>query len=421
MGNYGAQSNGTKETVKRPLSSMSAEPPGKNHPILFVCDGSLAVFLFWVKRHCLIKNLILLEVIMGKTIFKKKLGFLAALAFASLILTSCGGSNGGGTSSGSGNVSLFATDAPMDDFKQVKATVNNIQLVHKGTGASCDVLTTPATFDITDLAGVMQLLNSASCPAENYNRIRIEFAKNLTITDAADTTYTCSFTSFKDEHSNPNMLQCTGNDCSVEITGAVNVLANKNNKVALDFNLKEFEVNNPGLSECSVTMKVSPLSAGEMEDKKGQDSSKEAVTGFISDLNTASDTFKLTKGDHAFTVNYSGINQSGIDQLLQFADDNDLRVRAFCSNSVSDTNSCSATSLFVKAEGTVSNLDTTAHTFTLTFKAGQSITVDYTDGKVEGCITNKVEVKLLGISGDGKYLALKVEHEEDDLETDDED
>lgn len=484
---------------------------------------------------------------MRKKIFKRKLIFLPGLVLATLIVGSCGGGSGGGTSSGSGNVALFVTDAPMDDFKQVKTTINKVQLIHTGTGASCDVLTTPTTFDITDLAGVMQLLNNADCPAGNYNRVRIEFDKSITLTNQSNLTNTCSFTKYKDDDKykvNPNVLQCdqNTNTCFIEINGAVNVLANKNNKVALDFKLKEFEVEEFGTPRCSVTMKVSPLNASEIEDKEEKEHAREAITGAVFGLNISLNTFTLKKGEHSFNVDYSiatgvltgkqqvppvdspgrgianwtfdsntnkitgavsfsnltsnataahihmgavGTNgpvqvtlsggagaksgvfsvntslnpgqidalkkellyfnihsekypdgeirgqiiypaQTNIDKLLQFAMDNNLRVRVFCANSVSDTNSCAATSLFVKLEGTVSYLNETDHTFTLTFKCGQPITVDYTqafiDGEVEGSIANgkRVEVKLFGKTDNGNYLALQVEHEEDEDEHEDE-
>lgn len=359
---------------------------------------------------------------MKKVSNKKNLALLSALALTGSILASCGG--GEGTSSSSGNVSLFVTD-DISTFKEVKAKVNKIQLVHTGTGASCDVLTEPAAFDITNLAGVMQLLNNATCPAENFNRIRIEFDKTVTITDAGNTTNTCSFSSYKDDHNKPNVLQCSGDTCSMDINGAINVLANKNNKLALDFNLKEFEVEDFG-ANCSVTLKVSPLNASEMEDKKGHDGSKEAATGLISNLDSSSDTFTLTKGRHNFTVNYSGISQSHIDDLLKFADDNDLKVRAFCSNSISDTSSCSATSIFVKVEGTVSSHDGTNHTFTLTSKGGKEIKVDYTNAfnnnEIEGNIMDgkMVEVKLTGIDDSGNFLATEVEHTDGEDENENE-
>lgn len=484
---------------------------------------------------------------MKKKIFKGKLFFLSGLALAGLIVGSCGG-GGGGTSSGSGNVSLYVTDAPIDDYRQVETTVNKIQLIHTGRGNSCDLLTTPTTFDITDLAGVMQLLNNASCPAENYNRVRIEFDKSVVLTNTDNITNTCSFTKYKDDDKfkvTPNQLQCdpNSNTCFIEINGAVNVLVKQNNNLTLDFNLKDFDVDNFGSQNCAVTMKVSPLHAAEIEDRKEKEHAREAITGAIFGLNTSLNTFTLRKGNHTFNVDYSiatgringkqvvppvttpgsgvptltvntgtraisgtvafsnltsnateahvhqgtvGTNgskidtisltggagtksgvftihtsiltldqfdalkkerlyfnihseshpdgeiraqiiypsQTRIDELLQFALKNDLKVKVFCANSISDTNSCSATSLFLKLEGKVSNLIETDHTFTLIFKGNQTITVDYTqaydNNGIEGVIAEnkKVEIKLFNIDDKGSFMALQVKREHADGDED---
>lgn len=224
---------------------------------------------------------------------------------AGVLLYSCSSGGGGGTTS-SGAVAMYVTD-DMSGYKQVIATINKIDILHTGSGASCSVFTGPLTLDIANLAGVMQLINVASCPAVPYNRIHIEFAKSVTLMNDAETTSTCMFTSYKDEHNNPNTLACGADTCTLDITGAVNVLVNQQNKLALDFDLKNFDVEHFGIpSTCSVTMKVSPLHAGEME-ARGH---PEAFTGLVSGLSTSNKTFTLTRGNTAFSVFYSGITTS---------------------------------------------------------------------------------------------------------------
>jgi len=352
----------------------------------------------------------------------RKLLLLCILVFiASILFLACGGGGGGGSSSSggggtsaSGKVALYATD-DMSNYHQVISTINKVQIVNTGTGATCDVLTSPVTLDLTNLSSVLQLLNIASCPSGPYNRIHVEFSKSVTVTDNADKTAPCSFASYKNEHNQPNTLQCSGNICSLDINGAVNVLANQNNKLALDFRLKDFEVNNlTGPNNCTVTMKVSPLTASEMDDKTKNEGYKEAISGGISNLDTTAKTFVITKHDKTFTVDYSGITtQQNIDQLLQFAQDKNLKVQVKVSSMDLDTGTIKASAVYVKIEGAIKQgtLNTTNKTFTLTF-ASNEITVDYSSAEVEGALADnvKVEVKLMGVQGT-KFLASNVEVE----------
>ena len=319
------------------------------------------------------------------------------LGFSAILLYSCHGGGGGGSAS-SGAVGLYLTD-DMSLFTQVTATVDKVQFVNTGSGASCDVLLTPTAVDIAQLANVMQLVTVAQCPAVPYNRIHIEFEKSVLLTSASTgsvpgTTSLCSFVSFKDEGNMMNALSCSGTTCSLDITGAVNVFVNQQNKLALDFNLKDFEVENFGNpSTCSVTMKVSPMHAGEM-DALGH---PEAITGLVSGLSTTDRTFTLTRGTSSFSVLYSGITasqQPGLDSLLQQAQTDGLRVKVMTSDIDLSTNTITASAIFVKIGGTVSNLNTTALTFTLTYQGGKTMTVDYTNAEVDGTLANGTEVEL---------------------------
>ncbi|MGE5174324.1 MAG: DUF4382 domain-containing protein [Betaproteobacteria bacterium] len=334
------------------------------------------------------------------------------LGFSGFLLYSCGG-GGGGTSSAA--VGLYLTDDMSSLFTQVTATIDRVQMLNTGSGATCDVLTTPTAVDIAELANVMQLVSVTQCPAVPYNRIHVEFEKSVDLTSAPtatppDTTSLCSFVSYKDEGSKVNTLNCSGTTCTLDINGAVNVLVNQPNKLALDFNLKDFEVASFGTpSTCSVTMKVSPLHAEEME-ALGH---PEGITGLISGLSTTDHTFTLTRETSTFSVLYSGITttqQPGLDSLLQLAETDGLRVQVMSSNIDFLTNTIIASAIYVKIEGTVSNLNTTDHTFTLTYKGGKTITVDYSTADVDGVLADNVgvEVKLYGFNS-VNYLASKVD------------
>ncbi len=305
----------------------------------------------------------------------------------------------------------------MSLFTGVTATINKVQILNTGSGASCDVLTTPTAVDIAQLANVLQLVNAAECPAVPYNRIHIEFEKSVELTSGPtatppDTTSLCSFTSYKDERNVPNALNCNGTTCSLDINGAVNVLVNQPNKLALDFNLKEFDISSFGTpSTCSVTMKVSPLHAVEM----GTLGYPEGITGLISGLSTTDQTFALTRGTSTFSVLYSGITtsqQPGLDILLQRAETDGLRVKVMTSNIDLSAKTITASAIYVKIDGTVSGLNTTTHTFTLTYQGGKTIPVDYSNAVVDGTLAEGVgvEVKLYGFDAvNVVYLASRID------------
>ncbi len=338
---------------------------------------------------------------------KKIMALLTVILAATIILYSCGGGGGGGTSTGT--VGLYATD-DVSDFKQVNVTVDSVSLLNTGTNASCDLSTTSTLLNLSDLSSTIELLSVSSCPAAQFNRIHVVFENTLTLMDASNTSSTCMFISFNynDMNNQPDVITCPAgsNTCTLDINGAVNVLAGQPGKLALDFTLKDFVVNNFPGSNCTATMKVSPLDASGMS-KKG---ANEAVTGTISNLDTTAKTFILTKGNTSFTVNYSNVTQTGIDQLLQLAQTDGLRVQVKASSIDLSTNTITASAIFVKIDGTISNL--TGTTFTLTFDSNQQITVDYSSAEVEGTLSNgiTVEVKLNEFNGTN-YLASDVETE----------
>jgi hypothetical protein len=334
------------------------------------------------------------------------------LLIAGVILFNCsGGNSGGGTSSG--EVALYATDN-MSHYKQVIATINEVTIMNTGSGATCDLLNSQSTttIDIANLSNVLQLLNVADCPAVPYNRLHIEFAKSVELMDSLGNPTTCSFVSYKDEAHHVNTLQCTGETCSLDISGAVNVLVNQHNEVALDFDLKDFDVDHFGTS-CSVTMKVSPIHGEAFKHLLRP----KAITGLVSNLTTSTDTFTLTKHHLSLNVLYSGISstqQPGLDDLLLRAQQDGLRTRVTTSTFDYANKTIEASEILVKVEGLVSNLTTTNHTLTLTYKKGKTMTVDFSKAVVKGTLANDAwaEVKLYGYDGTStNFLAARIEVE----------
>jgi len=333
----------------------------------------------------------------GSEVFLLAAGLFTVLA-TGVLLNSC---SSGGNSTPLSSIALYVTD-DLAGYKQVITTINKIDLKHTGSGASCNVFTGPLTLDIANLTGVMQLIDTASCPAVPYNRIHLEFGRNVALMDQADTS-SCLFTSFLDQGNQPNTLTCGTSTCTLDINGAVNLLVTQQNKLALDFDLKSFKVANFGNPQtCSVTMKVSPLHAGEIEARKNP----EAFTGLVSSLSSSDQTFTLTRGSTSFTVLYSGIStslQPGLDTLLQRAQDDGLRVRVVASAIDLANSAITASSLYAKLEGTIAagGLDAANHLFTVIYKSGKSMVVDYGSAIVEGTLAEGawVEIKLTGFDG----------------------
>lgn len=322
--------------------------------------------------------------------------------------TSAGSGDGSKTSSSTGTVALFVTDS-LSEFKQVATSITGVEILNKGSGASCSVLSAPVDLNIAELASEFLLLDIATCPEDQYNRIHVETGSTVELTDQNDATSTCAFVSYKDNENKPNVLHCTGDTCSMEINGMVNVLVNQNSTLTLDFDLKEFEVENFGTPQCTVTMKVEPLNSNDINEKKNK-GLKESLDGFVTDLDPAAQSFILTKKTD-FTVLYGNISEPGLNDLLQFAQDNHLKTKVTCSELDLATSTCTASEITVNVDGTLS--DITPTTFTLTFNP--AIPVDYSTAEVEGILSENVraEAKLYGYDGTN-YLAGKVEVEDDE-------
>lgn len=346
------------------------------------------------------------------------IGMVLAVAF---LVHACGGGGGGGSSTGT--VAYYVTDSVDDDYSVVGVTVNSVQLWHTGSGRQCTVLSGPVAIDIKDLEGVLELVNVTECPAGQYNRVHIEIVESVNLINLAGVPDVCSLTSYRDDQKpQPNVLACSGGVCALNVTGEVNVLAGAGNAAGLDFDLKEFEVEHFGQPDCSVTMKVSPLHAGDMDHRREREGYHDGISGFITSLDTESDTFTMAKWGMTFTVDYSGAMyrgtpQPGIDGLLTFAHEKNLEVKVFADCIECVGGAITASTVFVKVEGAVSDLDTGIHTFTLTNTVkGVSIPVDYTDAnahnKVQGIIAELswVEAKLFGHNG-AAYLAHEVDVE----------
>ena len=335
---------------------------------------------------------------------------------------------GGGNSSSSANpsttstVSAYVTD-DLAGYESVLMTVNTVQLQHMGGNRLCTIIPGPLTVDAAKLGRdqLLDLVNTTTCDAGPYNRLHIELDQNVTLVDANQQSLSCKFVSYRDGSGMPNALSCINGMCSLDVTGAVNLVAGNHEHVALDADLKQFTVDTTK-APCEVTLKLSPLHAQGMDDKLAAGYRK-SVNGTVSSLDTTADTFTLTQGGRQYTVRYSGVtDQPGLDTLLTRAQADSLKTRVRCASfdTASTPPTCTAQTtsnqllkaVTIKAEGTVSSL--AASTFTLNYPTNKTLPVNYQKAvdlnRIEGTLADgkTAETALYGFTTD-YFLARDVE------------
>jgi hypothetical protein len=353
---------------------------------------------------------------------QKNLLAISIALLAAVTLYSCGGEGGGGGSARTATVSAYVTD-DLGGYDSVVLTLNSVQLRHT-SGRSCEIIRGPLEFDAAELGRdqLVEQVDSATCEAGPYNRLYVEVDDDVTLRQTAGgQPQSCKFVSYYDDNSNrPNRLACANGICSLNITGAVNLVAGNREHVALDADLKQFTVVTNGTS-CEVTLKVSPLRAGD----KLAAGFRMSLFGTVSNLDAAADRFTLSVAGNPHTVQYAGVtDQPGLDTLLGRAATDGLRTVVRCQAIDAGTTppTCTAQTvalqplkaITVRARGTISALNTGAQTFTLNYGAGTTLQVNYAQaaglGKVEGTLANgaTAQVKLYGFNA-GFFLAREVE------------
>src|SRR5262245_56753742 len=345
-------------------------------------------------------------------------GVLVALV-AGLTLHACGG-DGGGMSSMS-TVSAYVTD-DLGGYQSVVLTVNRVEIRHP-SGRTCQLIGGPLTFDAAEMGRdpLLGRVDTMTWEAGPYTRLFVELDDDVTLVQAAgNPPQACKFVSYYDDGSaRPNRLACANGTCSLNITGAVNLIAGNHEHVALDADLKAFTVDT-SVTPCEVTLKVSPLHAA----GKLAAGFRIRIAGTVSNLNTTLDRFTLTATGGSFTVLYAGVtDQPDLDALLGRAATDGLRTGVRCQALDQTTSPATCTAqtvalqplkaITVNATGTISALDTVAKTFTLNYGSGVTLPVSYvqaaTDSKVTGTLANgaTVDVKLYGANA-GTFLAREV-------------
>ncbi len=158
---------------------------------------------------------------------------LVALILTTLILTSCGG--GTSSSSGSHTASLFVTDDLSTNYQQVLVTIYKVEFEKSSDGSTITAFDDPqgVTYDLRELSGVMAMLTGSSLEPGSYNRVLITVGRDIVLVDNTGTQITPN-----PQFEENTWTVCSGGQCTVEVPGAVNVIAG--GSVILDFDLKQF-------------------------------------------------------------------------------------------------------------------------------------------------------------------------------------
>ncbi len=322
--------------------------------------------------------------------------FLLWLFSTGLIVwfSGCGGDHGGGPGPGpsaqTAPVSFYFTD-DISNYGQVTATINSVSMINAASGQTCTVLSNAVSLDLTGLANTLQLVNVSNCPSGSYTRLHMAFDRNVILTNSSGVTNTCAFNSFRTAPgAAPNVISCIGNNCSIDLTGAVDVLPNQNAEAGMDFDLKNFDVSGFGTNACSVTMTTTPMNASEMDQRRVQ-GYHSGMTGFPGGF--ANNSLTIGVGPMSFLVNSGGIaNQTGLGNMVGMAQANGFPMQVICSETDISSGMCNATNIFVLASGTVSSLNTVLSTFNLTAINNATLNVGFSNAAVLGTFQNGVFV-----------------------------
>ncbi len=330
--------------------------------------------------------------------------FMAVLTLmfgAGFLLAGCGGGGGGGAPaastpgtsvSQSAPVGLFMTD-DASGFRQVSAVINSVTLLNTSSGDSCTVLSGPVNIDLANLSNVMELVKTSTCPAGSFDKVRIVFSNSVGLTNSSGVSGPCSFTAFSPGQPSPDTMSCSGNNCTMDLNTPVNIVAGQNNRAGLDFDLKNFNVTGFGGGACSMTMRVNPLNAQEM-DQKGYPA---GISGMIT--SATDNTVTMNTGTRSFVINTPVMGQSNSQGLMGLAAKN-VPAMANCTGFDFDSGTCQSGQVMAVATGTVSGLNPGNNTFMLTLADGTPITVNYSSPGVKGTLANgqPAVVKLFNIS-----------------------
>jgi hypothetical protein len=123
---------------------------------------------------------------------------IAAVGALSLLIMSCGGGGGGGSTGGgatniesglgTGSVTLLATDAPTEEFKEINLSIVKAELL--SDSGRVTVFSGEKEFDLLQLTEVTKVFSVSEVPEGSYNKIRLTLTQiELVFHDDRDPAY----------------------------------------------------------------------------------------------------------------------------------------------------------------------------------------------------------------------------------------
>lgn len=203
---------------------------------------------------------------------------MLGLISSALLLNACGGggSSSTGVSSGSSGSSTSAVSLYFTDDASIYPAVNvKVYEVNLCSDNQCNQKVNlfkdqnGLTTNLAKLNGVLQYINTSNIPQGTYNRLEVIMDQKLTITDQQNVNHDAVFTPMQEKPNKPNVVQCdnTSQKCYIRFNGAVQPFASGNQKLVIDFVLKEFEVNTTTNPWQVYEVKMKPLTPDEMKGK----------------------------------------------------------------------------------------------------------------------------------------------------------
>lgn len=193
---------------------------------------------------------------------KRNMLFLAGGAFvlAAALMVGCG-SNGGSvseespTSTPSGSVVAFGTDAPVCDVESFIATITSASLVPQGGGSSVSLITSaaPATVDFARLTDFTNILSTASVAPGTYNQLQMTLTSPQLV---------ALNTSTSPPSPQPIPATLTATSFTITINPALVVSSSTTTGLTMDFNLrKSLQVDGTGQVTGTVDPQITATAA----------------------------------------------------------------------------------------------------------------------------------------------------------------
>ncbi len=279
--------------------------------------------------------------------------------------------------------------------------------------------------DLSKLNGILQYISTANIPQGTYNRLEVVMDRNLKIVDSSGQSHDAVFMPMQEKPNKPNTVQCpdSSNRCYIRYNGIVQPFAMS--KLVVDFQLKEFEVDESTTPWRVTEVKMMPLTPQTNKYKvylMVQSSQNNTITGTwmgkTYTVNISSNTVCKING-----TNYPGTNctsqiQSGMCiEVKAYQDPSSSNTLTATEIEVEDPDKCMF-NYYTKLKGTVLSKDSQNSTFSINtynnpIKVTPSTYCEYNGKSNVGpdCLTNLQTSWLVEVKVNSNNEAIKIEKE----------